>query len=443
MTLRAGELDPVLALRAGMLYIPLALALLLAALRWPQRRAWGGVLLASLWNFELLSGLSVLAPRFGWWTFHASGAMFLGMPFDVLLGWVILWGLIPLLAFPKMRLAYVAAIFLAFDLVCMPRLRPVLVLGQEWMVGEMLALLIAFLPSLFLARATRDATHLRARVLMQVAVFSGLIVVVIPAAIFANTSGDPWHTLSRPPWVNGILLQLLAPAAILGLSAVQEFADRGEGTPLPYDPPGRLVTSGPYAYVANPMQIAGVLLLSGWGLFLGSWWVAASGLMAHIYSAGLATWDESEDVSARFGEAWPQYRRRVRNWIPRWQPWHASVADARIPRATLYVSETCGPCSEVKAWFERQSAVGLVVVAAESYPGEALTRITYVAAPDAEPEAGIAALARAVEHIHLGWAMVSFTVRLPVVLFLVQLIADSSGAGPRNIGKGVLACGNQ
>jgi len=391
-------------------------------------------LLASLWNFEVLYLTGVTAPLIGWWKIHATGAMFAGMPLEFLIGWVVLWGVVPSLAFPTTSPLLVVTIFLGFDLALMPRMAPVLELGSSWLVGEGFALSFALLPSIFFARATRDRSHLARRALMQVAVFSGLIVVMVPAVIFARAGGDPWRAWSRPAWVNGLLLQVLAPFTVLGLSAVQEFAARGGGTPLPYDPPVRLVTSGPYAYVANPMQISAMLLLFGWGWFLGSWWIVAAGVMAHIYSVGLAAWNERSDVEGRFGEDWREYRRHVRNWAPRWRPWHPSIDDTKAASAKLYVAETCGPCSEVKAWFGNKQTTGLEVVPAESYPGGELVRVAYVAGDGVAPEYGVAALARAVEHIHLGWALVGFAARLPGVSRFLQLLADASGGGPRRIG---------
>src|SRR4029079_16505219 len=123
--------------------------------------------------------------------------------------------------------------------------------------------------------------------------------------------------LDRPGWWTNLLVQLLALPAVLGLSAAQEFASRGEGTPLPFDPPVRLVTSGPYAYVANPMQLAMCLLVIAWGLALESWWIVGGTAVAFAYGAGFAAWHEDAELAARFGGAWIAYRRRVRRWWPR------------------------------------------------------------------------------------------------------------------------------
>ena len=158
--------------------------------------------------------------------------------------------------------------------------------------------------------------------------------------------GEP---LARPVWQIALIAQLLALPGIVGLSAVQEFVTRGGGTPVPFDPPKRIVTTGMYAYVRNPMQLSAVVLLLLLGVVLQNIWVAAAGVMAHLYSAGLAGWDEDEDLRRRFGDGWLAYRRGVRSWIPRLRPWHRPDR----PPARLFVAESCGMCSEVGAWFLR------------------------------------------------------------------------------------------
>src|SRR6185503_10882409 len=134
-------------------------------------------------------------------------------------------------------------------------------------------------------------------------------------------------------WQLSLIAQLLAAVGLLGLTAVQEFAERGGGTPVPFDPPKTIVTTGIYSYVRNPMQLSAVLLLLVLGAVLANWWVAASALVAHIYSAGLAGWDEDEDLRDRFGDDWIAYRRAVRVWVPRFRPWHLPAR----PPAQLYV----------------------------------------------------------------------------------------------------------
>jgi protein-S-isoprenylcysteine O-methyltransferase Ste14 len=267
------------------------------------------------------------------------------------------------------------------------------------------------------------------RAVLQVLAFTGLMLFVLPA-IAIDGSGSRWvNPIARPAWQLSLIAQILAIPALLGLTAVQEFVTRGGGTPIPFDPPRRLVTTGVYAYVRNPMQTSAVVLLFLLGLVLRNLWVSAAGVMAHIYSAGLAGWDEEEDLRQRFGDSWLAYRRAVRAWMPRLRPWHR----ADHPPARLFVAESCGMCDEVGRWFARRGARHLAIAAAETHPSQALRRITYEPADGSRAASGVEAVARALEHIHLGWAMVGFALRLPVIRPLTQLLADASGGEARKI----------
>ena len=427
-------MDRIGTIRAMSLYLPLTVTVLLWLRRRPFLAERAGILLACIWNFDTLLLVHRLASHFDWWTFRAEKGLFLGMPVDLYLGWALLWGAIPPLAFPRPHTVTVAMLALWFDLLAMPLLAPVLQLGREWLFGEAAAIGICLIPARLLAAWTAEKRRLSERTFLQILAFTGLMAAVIPAAILEQTGGDWRRLLARPSWMNSVGLQLLAIPAVMGLSAVQEFVARGKGTPLPYDPPLRLVTSGPYAYVRNPMQVSAVLLLLGWGILLGSPWVAAAGLMAHIYSIGLAGWDETESMRHRFGTAWSRYRNSVRAWIPRWRPWHPAADGGPDPRrARLYVAVSCLPCSQIKNWFERRCPVGMIAVAAEDHPDRDLYRITYEPGDGGPEEEGVAALGRGLEHIHLGYAFIGWTMRLPVVRQFLQLIADVSGGEPRRV----------
>ena len=87
-------------------------------------------------------------------------------------------------------------------------------------------------------------------------------------------------------------------------------------------------------------------------------------------------------------------------------------------------------CSELQSWLERQRPMGLQIIPAESHPFHDLNRITYDALDGGPEESGVAALGRALEHIHLGWAFLSWTLRLPLLNYLTQMVADAAGGGP-------------
>jgi protein-S-isoprenylcysteine O-methyltransferase Ste14 len=421
--------NPYLIVRAGSVYIAATLTLVLWLWRRPPRCVIDGALLACLWNLPVVLALHVVASRIGWWQFDARGGLLLGMPVDLYLSWVWLWGFVPAVGLTSLRLPLVFGLALAFDFLLMPAAAPVLRLGPAWLFGEIVGLLLGFLPGQILARWTANGVHLPRRAVMQVMSFTGLLLFVLPVVVIEG-SGTAWlNPATRPMWQIAILAQVLAFPVLIGLTAVQEFVERGGGTPIPFDPPQRLVTTGIYSYVRNPMQLSAVVLLLMLGLILHNAWVSVAAVMAHFYSVGLAGWDEGEDLRHRFGNAWTAYRLSVWPWLPRWRPWH----QAEHAVSQLFVSERCDMCREVGEWFARSGARGLSIVPAESHASGRLTRITYEPSDGARPAVGIEAIARALEHIHFGWALLGFLLRLPLFHQMFQLLADASGGEARRI----------
>jgi hypothetical protein len=91
---------------------------------------------------------------------------------------------------------------------------------------------------------------------------------------------------------------------------------RGGGGPGPDVPPDRLVTTGPYAVVRNPMYLGHLIFLAGLAITLRSPRTALLGL-------GVAAWfharvlDDEARLRAIFGAEYIEYARRVSRWLPR------------------------------------------------------------------------------------------------------------------------------
>lgn len=113
----------------------------------------------------------------------------------------------------------------------------------------------------------------------------------------------------------GIVLAALGLVGALGCAGT--FVVAGRGTPAPFDAPRRFVASGPYRWVRNPMYVAGVVLLLGFGLWhrsaAMSLFAFLFGLAAHLF---VVLWEEPR-LADRFGQRYLAYRRRVNRWIPR------------------------------------------------------------------------------------------------------------------------------
>lgn len=416
--------------------VPTALAVALCATRRPDARRRAGMLLGGVWVLAALPPVNALALDRGWWRF-VGDAPFFGIPGGFLAGWIVLWGLLPALAMPRLPAWAAVAAAAWADVLLMPRLAPALELGPAWLAGEAAVLALVLLPARWLAEWTAEDRHLGPRATLQVAAAGLLALVILPVAVDLALATSPF--VPAVEWTAPVsistALQLIALPGLLGVAAVREFATRGGGTPIPFDPPRRLVSSGPYAFVANPMQLSMAVVLAMWGALTGAPWMIAAGAMSVVYSAGLAAWDEGADLETRFGAAWETYRANVRAWLPRWRPWHPSLEGDGEP-ARLYVSAGCGICSEMGIAVLALKPVGLVVVPAEEHPARDLTRITYDPRDGGAEEEGVAALARAMEHANLALALLGMAMRLPIIRPLLQVVVDASGGGPMLVRRG-------
>jgi protein-S-isoprenylcysteine O-methyltransferase Ste14 len=417
-------MDRDVAIRVAALYLPVAAAVACWLRRPPGRRLIGGVLLGIAWNVATLVPLQLAAARFDWWSFATAGGSRIPVPAELIVGWAIAWGAVPVLLNPRPRLGVLVAVAAAADILLMPRLAPVLALGDRWLAGEIVALGLCLVPGSLLGWWMADDRQLGWRASLQVIAFALLVGTLLPAAIVALTSEQPLRVHAGPSW---LLLQLVFLLALPGVSAVQEFVERGGGTPIPFDPPKRLVTSGVYAYVANPMQLSMALCYLAIGGMLRSWEVALAGVMSVAYAEGIARWDEDRDLAARSGERWTTYRRAVRRWHSRWKPWYPGD----IPAARLYVADDCVECSQLGRWLAARQPVGLEIVAARTHARAPLSRIIYEPMDGTREAEGVAAVARALEHLSLGWALIGMLARLPVLVVALQLFTDASGGEPR------------
>jgi protein-S-isoprenylcysteine O-methyltransferase Ste14 len=412
--------------RVAAIYLPLVAALVLGLIRGRRARQFPALLLSLLWTMVSLAALQRLNQVVGWWSFPVDDMRFCGMSLELYAGWALLWGILPQLAFPRLPLPFVAAIMTLLDLVAMPLCVDVVHLGPRWLIGEAVAVLFVLAPALCIARWTRLDTHLGLRCTLQVALAGMLVLFFIPEIAFALRPGRGWAPLLHMlGWRRQLLSQLVLLLSLPGINAVMEFAERGSGTPIPYDSPKRLVTSGIYRYCANPMQLSCGFVMLLWAAILSNGWLVLAAAMSLVYSAGIAEWDEQQDLASRFGADWVRYRASVRPWRLRWRPYHDG------PAARLFMSMSCGPCSQLQRWLERRSPYTLEIADADALPHGSIRRMRYAPGDGTPAVDGVRALGWALEHLHLGWALAGCALRLPGVWQFVQMVMDASGLGPR------------
>jgi protein-S-isoprenylcysteine O-methyltransferase Ste14 len=145
-----------------------------------------------------------------------------------------------------------------------------------------------------------------------------LFTIVVPGA---GAVWMPWWVLTRfdstavaAVWP---ALFVIALGTALYLWCVWMFAVVGRGTPGPWDAPRRVVATGPYRWVRNPIYLAALLVVLGeaW-LFLSLPLLIYAGAMAILFHLFVIGYEE-RTLRRRFGDAYLEYRRTVPRWLPR------------------------------------------------------------------------------------------------------------------------------
>ncbi len=146
----------------------------------------------------------------------------------------------------------------------------------------------------------------------------GTLTLLVPWMLTRGRRGPPLFDGVVSVWLGVALVVLGLPVL---LEAFARFALVGRGTPVPLLPTERLVVSGFYRHVRNPMYVAMTAILVGEALWLGSPRVLAfSSLVWAIFHGFVLLYEEPREQK-RFGTEYERYRAAVPRWIPRLRPW--------------------------------------------------------------------------------------------------------------------------
>ena len=146
-----------------------------------------------------------------------------------------------------------------------------------------------------------------ARAVLAFVALPGLVAYVVPPLLAgrALAAARP-HAVGLVPFMLGTSLLLWC---------VWIFYRDGRGTLAPWDPPRRLVTSGPYRWSRNPMYVAVTLVLCGWALGYRSRalviYAAAVTLAFHLR----IIFGEEPWLARTHGDEWERYKAQVARWF--------------------------------------------------------------------------------------------------------------------------------
>jgi protein-S-isoprenylcysteine O-methyltransferase Ste14 len=143
--------------------------------------------------------------------------------------------------------------------------------------------------------------------------FSAMFFVAFPALVLWASGTPPLERLSTVG-AGGIAVLALT-AALLTLQTTH-FVRAGQGTPIPLDPPRKLIATGPYRLCRNPIYVGYTLVILIEAAVLRSpmlaAYAAAFALLVHGYVVGV----EEPTLRKRFGPAYAHYCEVVPRWLP-------------------------------------------------------------------------------------------------------------------------------
>jgi len=98
---------------------------------------------------------------------------------------------------------------------------------------------------------------------------------------------------------------------------LDSFIRQGRGTPFPLDAPSRLVTTGPFSVIRNPIIAAEVAVIWGEALFFASVGILIYAVLISLAAHLAVVYGEEPDLRRRFGDEYAEYCDRVPRWWPR------------------------------------------------------------------------------------------------------------------------------
>jgi len=169
----------------------------------------------------------------------------------------------------------------------------------------------------FVYRVVTGSKKLKTLITLPVAIlFFGMVVLFVFSSIWVDNYylffrfNTCWWTLSLS------ILLLSLGWFICGWTFLTFI--QAKGTPVPFNPPPRLVTSGLYAYVRNPMLSGLFIFLIGLGTLLGSLslifiFTPLFILVNVLYLKAV----EEKEMEKKFGMQYLDYKKKVPMFIPR------------------------------------------------------------------------------------------------------------------------------
>jgi protein-S-isoprenylcysteine O-methyltransferase Ste14 len=150
--------------------------------------------------------------------------------------------------------------------------------------------------------------------LLAAPLFVGFVILYVPYQITGWRLAPPFFGWEPTRWIG---VTLIALAALVLADFVARYVLEGHGTPMPMDPPRKLVVRGVFRWVRNPAYIAAEAALVGQGLIFASTSVLMYAVVMGVLYHLLVVLYEEPTLRRTFGAEYEAYCREVPRWIPR------------------------------------------------------------------------------------------------------------------------------
>jgi protein-S-isoprenylcysteine O-methyltransferase Ste14 len=136
------------------------------------------------------------------------------------------------------------------------------------------------------------------------------------AAFLVGVALELIFPTSWPPFGVRLAAALLAGVAWLALDGAATVLFRRAGTSMvPMNPTTALVTSGPYRVTRNPMYVGMLFLYVALAFAFGAIWALVFLPAVIVIIDRLVIAREEPYLERKFGQAYRDYKARVRRWI--------------------------------------------------------------------------------------------------------------------------------
>jgi protein-S-isoprenylcysteine O-methyltransferase Ste14 len=124
----------------------------------------------------------------------------------------------------------------------------------------------------------------------------------------------PFALAARPEryWIGGAI----AISAVLGLGLWSVVLVRRSGqSENPWKPTTQIIQNGPFRITRNPMYLQMVLVCLGFAVALVNLWILLLTPICAWLLQRLAIIPEEKYLEGKFGDAYTEYKRKVRRWV--------------------------------------------------------------------------------------------------------------------------------